>query len=232
MRPRASSTLCPNATAGDANPDGSPKIALAEVPSLAIFFSAFGTEEFPVRNLSFVGLTFTGGRPTFMDPHGQPSGGDWALERMGVLLLEGTEDAAITDSLFTRIDGNAVFLSGYNRRAAVLRNEFSLLGQNAIASWGRSVDYDGTGGQQPRHSLIAQNIAHDLGFEQKQSSFYFQAQTCETTLAANIVRATPTLRLAHRARCVLRCRRRSPPLTCIPCRPRAQVYNIPRAAIK
>ena len=28
----------PNASAGDANPDGSPKLQLAEVPSLAVFF--------------------------------------------------------------------------------------------------------------------------------------------------------------------------------------------------
>ena len=110
---------------------------------------------------------------------------------MGALLLEGTEDALIADCLFERIDGNAVFLSGYNRRAQVLRNEFALLGNNAVASWGRSVDFDGTGGQQPRHSLIMGNIAHDVGLEQKQSSFYFQAQSCENVIAANIVYNIP-----------------------------------------
>ncbi len=51
----------------------------------------------------------------------------------GILLFEGTEDLAVEDSLFTRIDGNAVFLSGYNRRTSIQRNEFALLGQNAIA---------------------------------------------------------------------------------------------------
>lgn len=125
-------------------------------------------------------------------PHApQPSGGDWALERMGALLLEGTVDAAVADCVFERIDSNAVFLSGFNRRAQVLRNEFSLLGNNAVASWGRSVDYDGTGGQQPRHSVISGNIVHDIGLVQKQSSFYFQAQSCENLLSANIAYNLP-----------------------------------------
>ena len=172
----------PNAT--DANADGSPKVSLAEVPSLAVFFNLYGSEEAPVSNVSFSGITFTGGRPTMFDPHGQPSGGDWSIERMGALLMEGTEDVVVADCLFERIDSNAVFLSGYNRRAQVVRNEFSLLGNNAVASWGRSVDYDGTGGQQPRHSLIEGNVCHDIGLVQKQSSCYFQAQSCENVIAA------------------------------------------------
>jgi len=59
----------PNAT--DANADGSPNVSLAEVPSLAVFFSLFGSEEAPVVNVTFSGITFTGGRPTMFDPHGQ-----------------------------------------------------------------------------------------------------------------------------------------------------------------
>ena len=58
----------PNASAGDANDDGSPRVASAEVPALAVLFSAAGSAEFPVQNVSFSGLTLTGGRPTFMDP--------------------------------------------------------------------------------------------------------------------------------------------------------------------
>ena len=179
----------PNIT--DQNPDGSPNVQQAEVPTLAVFFNLFGSEEFPVTNITFNGLTFTGGRPTFLDPHGQPSGGDWALERLGVILVEGSTNVEISDCLFTRIDGNAVFLGGYNRGLLILRNEFSLLGANAICSWGRSDFYDGTGGQQPRRGLIYGNIAHDIGLEQKQSSFYFTAQSCENTITANIVYNVP-----------------------------------------
>jgi hypothetical protein len=50
-----------------------------------------------------------------MDPHGVPSGGDWALQRTGALFFEGTEQLSVSDCLFIRLDGNALFLSGYNR---------------------------------------------------------------------------------------------------------------------
>jgi len=177
--------LYPNAS--DANPgDGSPPSSLT-IPFLHTFFSLYGSQEYPVRNVSFQGITFTGGRPTFMEPRGQPSGGDWALERLGALLLEGTEDVDISLCLFTRIDGNAIFLSGYNRGTVIQRNEFVWLGQTAIASWGRTDEYDGTGGQQPRHISLLGNFAHEIGIYQKQSSFYFQAASCENTIAGNIV---------------------------------------------
>lgn len=62
----------PNIT--DQNPDGSPNVGIAEVPTLAVLFNLYGSEEFPVTNVTFNGLTITGGRPTFLDPHDQPSG--------------------------------------------------------------------------------------------------------------------------------------------------------------
>jgi hypothetical protein len=179
----------PNAS--DASPsDGSPPSAL-DVPLLHTFFSLYGSQEAPVVNVSFSGLTFTGGRPTFMEPRGQPSGGDWALERLGALLLEGTEGVSVSQCLFTRIDGNAIFLSGYNRGALVARNEFVWLGQSAVASWGKTDEYDGTGGQQPRHTTLYGNLAHEMGNYQKQSSFYFQAASCENTVDSNIVYNIP-----------------------------------------
>jgi hypothetical protein len=50
-----------------------------------------------------------------MDPHGVPSGGDWSLQKSGALFFEGTEQLYIVDCLFIRLDGNALFLYGYNR---------------------------------------------------------------------------------------------------------------------
>jgi len=128
----------------------------------------------------------------FPSPSPFPSrSGDWALERLGAVLIEGATNIEISDCFFTRIDGNAIYLGGYSRGVQILRNEFSLLGNNAIASWGKSVDYDGTGGQQPRRGLIYGNVAHDIGLEQKQSSFYFTAQSCENTIVGNIVYNIP-----------------------------------------
>ena len=62
-----------------------------------------------------------------LDPHGMPSGGDWALQRSGALYLQGTEGASITDCLMTQLDGTAVFLSGYNRNTTISNNEVRIL---------------------------------------------------------------------------------------------------------
>jgi hypothetical protein len=163
----------PNAS--DASPvDGSPPAEVV-VPHLAVLFSLFGAQEFPVRNVSFEGLAFADGRPTFMDQKSVPSGGDWALERQAALLVEGAEDVLVADALFSRIDGNALMLSGYTRGVVVRDSEFALLGGSAVALWGRAVDgYDITGGQQPRGTVVERCFFHDLGLIQKQSSGVFQ----------------------------------------------------------
>jgi hypothetical protein len=45
-------------------------------------------------------------------PHNMPSGGDWAIARVGAVLLAGTEGALIESVNFTRCESNGVFLSG------------------------------------------------------------------------------------------------------------------------
>ena len=50
-----------------------------------------------------------------MEPHGVPSGGDWALQRTAALFFEGTEGCAVDGCVLQRLDGNAVMLSGYNQ---------------------------------------------------------------------------------------------------------------------
>ena len=157
------------------------------VPTLATLIELRGTQQAPVTNVSIEGITFTQTRPTFFEPRANPSGGDWALERIGVLLSEGAESLIVRGCNFTRLDGNAIMLSGYNRDAVIEKNHFEWLGQNAIASWGRSNFSDGTAGDFPRRTRVTDNWAVELGVVQKQSSFYFQALTAEAVLERNIV---------------------------------------------
>ena len=79
-------------------------------------------------------LTYLGSTPA--DVHGMPSGGDWALQRSGAILLEGTEHASVDGSYFTSIDGNGIFLSNYNLNATISNNEMAWVGDSAIAAWG------------------------------------------------------------------------------------------------
>lgn len=139
------------------------------VPTLINLFTVSGSQQRPAVRISFSGLTLTANRPSFMEPRSNPSGGDWAIERMGAILLEGTENVSVTGCTFEKLDSNALFLSGYNLHAKILRNHFRWLGQNAIASWGRPIDNDATAQDFPRYTLIEGNFIHEIGHIQKQS---------------------------------------------------------------
>ena len=143
-------------------------------------------------------------RYTYMDPHGMPSGGDWCLQKSGAVVLEGTEHVTLANLTVTKVDGNAVFIGGYNRNASVLDSEFVWVGDTAIALWGKTemlpehegaggggwqpdgTGINGTSGNQPRFTAVRGNIIHELGHYQKQSSMVFQAQSCQTSITNNI----------------------------------------------
>mmetsp|Transcript_116850 Transcript_116850/g.239049 ORF Transcript_116850/g.239049 Transcript_116850/m.239049 type:complete len:851 (+) Transcript_116850:58-2610(+) len=186
---------------------GGPPSAEAEVvvPQKPVLMNISGTQWAPVRNISISGLVFRAARYTYMEPHGVPSAGDWALDRIGAVFLQGTEDVKITGNSFERLDGNAVMISGYNRRATVSESDFAYIGGNAIASWGYTNEtadsgfpfytpntnfpmagVDGTDGNHPRYNRIIGNSVREVGLYEKQSSFYVQAKTAETTISGNV----------------------------------------------
>jgi hypothetical protein len=71
--------------------------------------------------------------------------------------------------------------------------QFSWIGDTVIALWGDTtgsgVDgygWDGTQGTQPRFTSILNNFAHEFGIWEKQSSFFFQAKSCQTLIMGNM----------------------------------------------
>ena len=163
------------------------------VPTLKTLISVKASQQDPARSITIRGITFRDTAYTYMDPHGMPSGGDWGLQRMGSLYFEGTENMLIQDCIFKRLDGNAIMVSGYNRMTTIYKNEFLWIGDTAIAQWGdtsgsavKGMGWDGTSGNQPRYSQIIANFVHELGVYEKQSSFYFQAKSCQNTIKGNI----------------------------------------------
>ncbi len=73
----------------------------------------------------------------------------------------------------TRLDGNGVFLSQYNRRTNITNNEVGWVGATAFAAWGSTstclnancslqvpypVGPDGRGGNQPLSTLVQGNL--------------------------------------------------------------------------
>ena len=178
-----------NATSGTVPPSD----VLYVATQLKTLISINGSMSNPVEDITIHGVNFRDTAYTYMDPHGMPSGGDWALQRMGALFLEGTKNVTIDGCIFERLDGNAIMVSGYNRNTTIQRNEFVWIGDSAIAQWGYTsgtdvpgMGWDGTDGNQPRYSRILYNFAHELGIWEKQSSFYFQAKSCQNLIMGNI----------------------------------------------
>jgi hypothetical protein len=183
-----------NATAGTPPPsDGSLSATQSQV-----LFNATGSQDAPVRGLSFLGLGFRDTAQTLLVPHGAPSSGDWALQRTAALFFEGTENTTVEGCFFERFDGLGVFFSGYTRGASVSHSEFAWGGETCIALWGYGrgspvpgVGPDMTGGDQPRGTYIGYNVFREIGVWQKQSSAVFQAEAGLSLIEHNLMYNMP-----------------------------------------
>ena len=171
--------------------------------SLEVLINISGTMAAPVRNVRIEGLVLRDTVYTYLEPHGLPSGGDWALQRQGAITLAGTEGVQIASNLFTDLDGNAIFAGGYHRGLTIEANEFVGIGDTAIAAWGDTSEClsedcalklpagvkmgpDARGGEQPHGTVVRGNLCREIGLWQKQSSLYFQAVAANTTVEGNV----------------------------------------------
>eukprot|EP01048_Picozoa_sp_COSAG05_P020070 COSAG05_NODE_3319_length_2151_cov_1.550682_4_plen_110_part_00 len=94
---------------------------------------------------------------------------------------------SIEACLFTRNDGNAVMISGYNRGTLIKDVEAVWNGDTVLAAWGVTDGIDGTNGEQPRGTVVDGLFCHELGQYEKQSSCWFQAKTAQTEIKNSIL---------------------------------------------
>eukprot|EP00397_Hematodinium_sp_SG-2012_P008391 GEMP01008450.1.p1 GENE.GEMP01008450.1~~GEMP01008450.1.p1 ORF type:complete len:826 (-),score=200.92 GEMP01008450.1:1024-3501(-) len=186
----------PNATAqGSDGPP--PKDTEFVVPKIQVLLRIAGDHQYnPVRNVSVHGIHFTSSAYTYLEPHGVPSAGDWALERFAALFAENTTHTRVSHSTFTRLDGNGLMISGFNRDFHLLESDFAYIGGSAIASWGYTNEtsghnhpqagIDGTDGNHPRYTIVEHCSVREVGLYEKQSSFFVQAKTAQSTIRGNV----------------------------------------------
>jgi len=55
--------------------------------NLKVLFNISGTQAAPVVGVTLAGLGIRDSAYTYLDPHGMPSGGDWALQRTGAVFI-------------------------------------------------------------------------------------------------------------------------------------------------
>eukprot|EP01047_Picozoa_sp_COSAG01_P017810 COSAG01_NODE_951_length_12498_cov_30.544018_6_plen_809_part_00 len=166
-----------------------------------VLINITGSQARPAANISLTGLVFRDSSYTYMDEHGLPSGGDWALQKQGAITLVGTLGTTISHNLFTRLDGNAIFMGGFHRGLEISDNDFEFIGDSAMASWGDTsnnlnangsisveapVGPDGRSGNQNRGAKVIGNVCREIGLWQKQSSMWFQAVTAGTQFMNNV----------------------------------------------
>ena len=176
-----------------------PSALTFEAVQLQVLVNMTGSMAQPVQNVAVHGLTLRDTAITYLEPHGMPSGGDWALQRTGAVYLDGCTNISIWHNYFVRIDGVTISINRYNRNVSVFRNEAVWNGATFVALWGDTqgisfpetgdvtqMGWDGTGGNQPRGVNVSSNLVHEVGIWEKQSSLYFQAKSCENWIVGNI----------------------------------------------
>ena len=172
-----------------------------------VIFNVSGTQVNPVTGVTIRGLTIRDAALTYLgttpaDVHYIPASSDWAVQRSGAVLLEGTEYFTFESNYVTRCDGNGLFLSNYNRNASIIGNEFSWIGDSALQAFGSmsnclnekcsiSLNYsnsgvDGRGGNQPRYTRVVGNLVREVGVYQKQSGMWAQHLTAATHIESNV----------------------------------------------
>jgi hypothetical protein len=172
-----------NATFGTPPPD----TWLFEVPMLHCLINISGENEtLLVENITFDGLVFIGSSASFLQNHGISAGGDWSIARIGAITAENTKGISIINSTFTRLDGNAIVLNGFNRDVLIDSNEFYMIGESAVVSWGRVNGADARNGTQPFGTIMTRNLCHEIGIYEKQVSCYFATLTGNATIMDNI----------------------------------------------
>ena len=186
---------------GTGAPPSSKGQAEGELPSLAaptnkVLIDIAGSKNYPVRDVTFRGVTFRDTAYTYMDPHSMPSGGDWGLQRTAAVQVEGTEGLTIDSCMFTRLDGNALLLSAYNRDASITKSQFEWNGDTCIALWGNGegapAGAPGFGPSLmsldiPMNTTIDQCLFKEFEVHEKQSSAIFYAKAGHNKYTRNIV---------------------------------------------
>jgi hypothetical protein len=101
--------------------------------------------------------------------------------------MENVSNINISDCVFRRLDGNAVFLSRRTRNVTIEESIFEWLGENAVATWGDTDHYDATAENFPMFTTIQRNVFREVGIYQKQSSAVGQCKAALTTIRDNIM---------------------------------------------
>jgi hypothetical protein len=185
--------------------------ATVEAVRLRHLIELRGSEEAPVKFITFRGMTFTHAARTFMDNKEPLLRSDWTTYRGGAVFFNGATDCAVRDSHIDQVGGNAVFVNKYNRRIEVTGCEISDAGASAVAFVGdpkavrsplfeyhqtqKLEDMDKTPGPKtsnyPAECLVYDNLIYRNGRVEKQTAGVNISMAAEITVRHNSIYDCP-----------------------------------------
>jgi hypothetical protein len=111
--------------------------ATVDIVRLTNLVTVGGVSSPHIRNLTLAGLTFRHTLRTFMETREPLLRSDWCIYRGGAIYVEGAEDLVMEDCIFDQLGGNAIFMSGYNRRVHVRGCRIEEAGASGVCFVGR-----------------------------------------------------------------------------------------------
>lgn len=182
-----------------------------ETPTCESLFIIKGSPDRPVRNINIEDLELTETRRTFLLTSEPLLRSDWKIHRGGAILLENAEDCHVTGCHIHQIGGNAIFLSGKNRRNTIERNHIEHIGASAVCLVGRPEavrsplfeynqrqDWDKTdhtpgplNDEYPDSCLVADNLIHSVGEVEKQGAGVQISMAMNITVSHNSIYRLP-----------------------------------------
>ncbi|WP_407319558.1 PDZ domain-containing protein [Isoptericola halotolerans] len=183
-------------------------VEVGELDELVVLEGA--SAEDPLHDISFENLSFERTHRTlFNNTFEGLSRGDWSVVRKGALTIRNTRDVSVTESEFTALGGNAIFLDGHNDRTEILANTFVDNGATDVHVVGSPAavrDYAGNyfitpditdleAGPQtedyPRDVLIEGNVMSNHGRYEKQTSSVNISMALDITVRGNSLSNSP-----------------------------------------
>lgn len=191
--------------------EGNLRTARIETPQINALFELHGTEKETIRNVVIDSLELTQTLRTFMDNKEQLLRSDWTTYRGGAVYMEGAENCKVVDCYFNSVGGNALYFSNYNRSNEVSGCHISNAGASAISFVGdpdavRSPSFEyhefvpfksmdlipgPKSNNFPARCLVYNNLIHDIGYIEKQSTGVQISMSQEITVSHNTIYDVP-----------------------------------------
>ncbi|GAF01948.1 PDZ domain-containing protein [Saccharicrinis fermentans] len=170
-----------------------------------------GTLDNPVVDVRISGIKFEGTQRTLFEAYEPLLRSDWTIYRGSALFFEGTEGCAVEDCEFTKLGGNVIMASKYNKGLEIKGNHIHECGASAISfvgdasavrspsfNYGQFVDYedmDTIHGPKnelyPRQCLVYDNLIHRIGRIEKQSAGVQISMAMDITVSHNSIYDVP-----------------------------------------